>query len=238
MPRITRRSLLTFALAAALAAAPLFADPTDPPAAPATTSTRDTRPLGPATPREQAPLGARPATISGPGTLRTAASLAAVLALILAGAALFRRFASRHPSLAGSIGAGGKSPAGILEVVGRYPLGRGSTLVLLRLDTRILLLSQSVGAAGRGILRPGAASLNTLCEISTPDDVASILAKAREAEGDSMTARFQSLLSGISDADHAHADDPPPPKSPANDDDHPTIVVRTGSWATTGGGAA
>jgi hypothetical protein len=230
------RFLAPFALGALIAAAPLSADPpSPPPVAPATVSDRDTRPLGPASSPQLTSLS-HPASVSGPGTLRTAVSLAAVLALIIGGAALFRRFAAKHPSLAGSIGAGGKSPAGILEVVGRYPIARGSTLVLLRLDTRILLLSQTAGAAGRGLLRSGAASLSTLCEISAPNDVASILAKARDAEGDSMTARFQSLLSGLGAGQEPHADDTPPSTSPDTDDDRPAVVVRAGSWAATGGG--
>src|SRR5690606_3585685 len=133
---------------------------------------------------------------------------AGVLVVIFVGAGVFKRVVSKSPSLAASMGAGGKSPAGIIEIIGRYPFGRGGSLVLLRLDRRVLLLSQSSSSSGRGALRSGAASLSTLCEITAPDEVASILAKARDDEGESLAARFQSLLSGMS-----HESDEPRPAS-------------------------
>ena len=43
-------------------------------------------------------------------------------------------------------------------------------------------------------MRGGAASLTTLCEIRDPEEVASILVKTRDAEGDSMAERFRGLL--------------------------------------------
>jgi len=80
----------------------------------------------------------------------------------------------------------------VLEVLGRYPGARGCTLVLLKLDRRVLLLSQSAG--GRG----GAATFTTLAELDTPEDVASILMKTRAADGEAIESRFAEALEGFS----------------------------------------
>lgn len=109
------------------------------------------------------------------------------LILILAGLARLAARGRASTSLRAEFGAGGRSPAGLLEVIGRYPIARGATLVLLRLDRRILLLSMSSGLRG-------GTSFGTLCEVNDPEEVASILVHARDAEGDSMAERFRSLL--------------------------------------------
>jgi len=139
---------------------------------------------------EQSPLGAptnEPAQSAGPPSIgfdvaRTAASLAIVIALILALRLGLKRLAGGAGKLSGQFGAGGRAPSGILSVIGRYPIARGQTLVLLKLDTRILLLSQT------------SEGFQTLAEISDPDEVASILTKSRDEQGDSMASRFTSLL--------------------------------------------
>lgn len=227
MPSRTQRHLAGALLAIALGAA---AAPAQEPAP------RDTRPLGAARQVDASRSISTQAPDAGPGTLRMAVSLAGVLVVIFAGAAIFKRAVSKSPSLAASMGAGGKSPAGIIEIIGRYPVGRAGSLVLLRLDRRVLLLSQSSSSSGRGALRSGAASLSTLCEITAPDEVASILAKARDDEGESLAARFQSLLSGMSqDPD---APQPAPPPADPEPTHPPEIVVRTPAWAHARGGAA
>jgi flagellar biogenesis protein FliO len=121
--------------------------------------------------------------------LQTGLSLGAVLALALGAGWVIRSIAKRNSALGASLGAGGRSPAGILEILGRYPVGRGSTLILLKLDRRILLLSQT--AAGR----LGGGGFSTLAELTDPEEVASILVKARDQDGDSMAERFRSMLS-------------------------------------------
>lgn len=120
---------------------------------------------------------------------RTMLALGGVLALAVASGAVARRLARGQGGLRASLGAGGRAPAGIMEILGRYPVGRGSTLVLLKLDRRVLLLSQSAG----GRLGAGA-GMSTLCEITDPEEVASILVKSRDADGDSMSERFRSML--------------------------------------------
>lgn len=87
--------------------------------------------------------------------------------------------------LAAQLGAGGRSPAGVMEVLGRYPVSRGHTLVLLKLDRRVLLLGQSP------------AGFTALSELTDAEDVASILMKTADADGKSMTRRFGELLRGM-----------------------------------------
>jgi hypothetical protein len=121
---------------------------------------------------------------------QTVLALAGVLAIAILGGTLVRAAAKAQGGLRASLGAGGRAPAGILEVIGRYPIARGSSLILLKVDRRILLLSQST----QGRLGAGAA-FSTLCEIDDPEEVASLLVKARDVEGDSMAERFRGLLS-------------------------------------------
>lgn len=116
-------------------------------------------------------------------------SLAAVLGLIAVIAGLMRLL-GRHragSSLRAELGSGGRAPSGLMEVIGRYPMGRGLSLVLLRIERRIVLLSMSTGLRGGG-------NFTTLTEITDPEEVASILAHAQDAAGTSMAARFQNLL--------------------------------------------
>jgi len=124
------------------------------------------------------------------GSLKSMLGLGAVLILILGGAGGVRWLARRQGGLMASIGPGGRAPAGLLEVLGRYPVARGQTLVLIKLDRRVLLLSQSI--AGRG----GSSGFNTLAEFTDSDEVASILMKSREESGDSISHRFKSFLAG------------------------------------------
>jgi flagellar biogenesis protein FliO len=135
--------------------------------------------------------------------VQTSLSLGAVLALALGAAWVVRALAKRNSALGSALGAGGRAPAGILEILGRYPVGRGATLVLLKLDRRILLLSQNAG----GRMGSGA-GFTTLSEITDPEEVASILVKARDADGDSMAERFRSML-GRADRDLADAEAAP-----------------------------
>lgn len=94
-------------------------------------------------------------------------------------------------SLGASFGAGGRAPAGILEVLGRYPLARGLTLVLLKVDRRVLLLSQTRNG------RFGGLALSPICELDSPEDVASILLKVRDADSASLTNKFASVFRSL-----------------------------------------
>jgi flagellar biogenesis protein FliO len=143
--------------------------------------------------QESLPLGApsssgspEGAIVGAPSTITMLASLFAVVGLIILLGAIYKWLSSKAGGLAGQVGAGGKSPAGILNVLGRYPLGRGQTLVLLQVDRRVLLLCQSAsGRMGRVI------TTSTLSEIANPDEVASIIAKATGA-----SSEFGDVLTG------------------------------------------
>lgn len=156
--------------------------PTD--AAPASTSLGEI---------ESTPLGTPAAPISTPGAgddaaqsmsawARTAAALLATVGLAFAARAIVVRASRRTGGLAAALGPGGRAPSGLLEILGRFPVARGQSFVLLRLDRRVLLLGQS------------STGFTTLTEVSDPDEVASLLVKARDDEGASNATRFNELL--------------------------------------------
>lgn len=145
----------------------------------------------PLPPIEQRALGSDPETDSSAtqgvgGWVRTGLALGAVLGLMLVLRALMVR-ASRRSGLIGELGAGGRAPSGVLSVLGRYPVARGHSLVLLQLDTRVLLLEQSSDG------------FRTLTEVTEADEVASILMKTRDEEGASQAARFNAMLRDLED---------------------------------------
>lgn len=155
------------------------------------------KPLG--LPRQSA--GSQPIGTNGPTTpivlgkefVRTVATLAGVLMLIFALAHFYKKLARTRGGLSGQIGAGGRAPSGLVEVLGRYPISSGMTLVVLRFDRKVLLLSHAGRSRGKkGI--SGAGGMQTLCEVSSAEEVASILAKTRDAAGDSIAASFERSL--------------------------------------------
>ncbi|MCB9848445.1 MAG: flagellar biosynthetic protein FliO [Phycisphaeraceae bacterium] len=124
-----------------------------------------------------------PTTSGGGWGLRTALALAAVLGLIVLCKAAFVFLARRGGgSIAAQLGASGRAPSGLLSVLARYPVAKGTTLVLLRLDRRVLLLSQT------------SQGFTTLTEIDDPEEVATLIMRAEDEEGASMTRRFRSML--------------------------------------------
>ena len=142
--------------------------------------------------RDQAdrPGGAEPGVrplAAGEGWWRTAGALALVIAIVVLLGVAVRALGRRGGGLLGAIGPGGRAPAGILQVLGRYPIGRGQTLLLLKLDRRVLLLCQSFGARAGGA--------RTLCELTDPEEVASMLAFVSEADGRSLGAKFREAVS-------------------------------------------
>lgn len=132
----------------------------------------------------------------GSGWGQTVIALAGVLLLILGLAQFYKRLARTQGGLVGQFGAGGTAPTGILEVIGRYPIGTGMTLVVMKFDRRILLVAN--GAATRGKHARGS-SMNTLCELTDPEDVASILLKARSHSGETIARSFERALQEADD---------------------------------------
>lgn len=131
---------------------------------------------------------------TGLGVWQTIMCTGGVVALILGGRWFIVRTV-RSPlgssSVRSQLGVGGRAPSGLLFVLGRYPVSRGASLVLIQLDRRVLLLSQS------------GAGFQTLAELRDPEEVASIISKARDEEGESISARFSSLMRSF---DKRHAD--------------------------------
>lgn len=113
---------------------------------------------------------------------QTLGALILVISLALGLRAFIRTVSKRSGSVAGQLSAGGRAPAGVLSILGRYPVARGQTLVLLKLDRRILLLCQTQ------------AGFTTLSDIDDPDEVASILTRTQDAQGASMTKKFRDAL--------------------------------------------
>lgn len=127
--------------------------------------------------------------------------LGVVVGLMVLGAWVFRKAVRRGSSLAASLGAGGSAPSGVLEVLGRYPVARGQLLVLVKIDRRVLLLGH--GAPGKGGAGVGG-GFTTLCEISEPEEVASILQKVDDGSGQSFAAKFASTLREHGSGDGVH----------------------------------
>ena len=122
-------------------------------------------------------------TSDGGWGMQTVLALAAVIGLILLCKFGYTRVASRGGgSLAAQLGPAGRAPSGMLSVLARYPIAKGSTLVLLRLDRRVLLLSQT----NQGF--------STLAEITDPEEVAALIMRAEDEEGASLTRRFRTML--------------------------------------------
>ena len=132
----------------------------------------------------------------GDGWGQTIIALGGVLLLIFGVAQVFKRLARSQGGLAGKIGAGGNAPSGIIEVIGRYPITTGLTLVVLKFDRRVLLIASSSATRGK---HAKSASMQTLCELSDPEDVASILLKARSASGESIAHSFERALQDADD---------------------------------------
>lgn len=161
-------------------------EPAVPAAAAQNLPAQETRPLLAASTTNAAPAMLErntPAALesAGPSWLRVVGALAIVIAIIFAVRFTIRRVATTG-GLRGQFGAAGRAPSGVLEVLGRYPISRGQSLVLLRVDQRVLLLSQS----GSGF--------RTLANFDEPSDVASLLMRTRDDQSESLSGKFRQML--------------------------------------------
>lgn len=125
-----------------------------------------------------------------PSVWRTLIPLAGVVGVILLLAALVRRSARGSGGLLGAMGPGGRAPSGVLSVLGRYPVGGGCQFVLLKVDRRVLLLSQQTGWRSRS----KGSGFAVLTELTDPEEVASILVKTQDDKGTSIARRFGEYL--------------------------------------------
>ncbi|MBS0196855.1 MAG: hypothetical protein JSR77_08860 [Planctomycetes bacterium] len=156
------------------------------PSTPRVTNTVERKPLHvPATGAAAQKPAPTSSPVNGASLTSTTLALAAVLTLIFAVAAFIKRFAAKG-ALSG-LGLAARAPSGVVHVLARYPVQKGLCLVLLKVDRRVLVLSQSSVRGGT--------PLATLAEITQPEEVASILAKCGESTGESLAAKFQATLS-------------------------------------------
>jgi len=160
------------------------------------TREESTQPLGPET-------GPSPGSLAG-SALRTAGALALVVALMVGLSCLLRRAARTGGGVMTTLGPGGRAPSGVLSVLGRFPVGHGQQLVLLKVDRRVLLLAQQVG----GRRRAGGPGFSTLCEFSDPEEVASLLIKTQDEQQRSIAARFHDVLARHDGRFAQQGDDP------------------------------
>ncbi len=155
------------------------------------------------TQRESMPIGAPGAAaavpVGTPSTFRTVISLGVVVCLIVGGGVGVRVLAKMGVGKA--LGAAAGSPSGVVEVLARYPGGRGLTLVVLKIDRRVLLLGQVASTTGR------VESVNTLTTFDDATDVASLLSKTQDEQGHSLSAKFREMMSGLSGSGPTMADD-------------------------------
>ncbi|MEM1167382.1 MAG: flagellar biosynthetic protein FliO [Planctomycetota bacterium] len=132
------------------------------------------------------------------GWARTVGALAIVLGLIFGMKLVLQRSAGAIGGLRNSLGAGGRAPSGVVFVLGRYPIARGHSLVLMKVDRRVLVLDQS------------SSGFRTLTEIVDAEEVASILVKTRDEEGESMASKFGEMLRSVErDPSFGEANDSP-----------------------------
>lgn len=111
-----------------------------------------------------------------------------VLSMVVLMALGLRKLARMGGGVAGALGAGGRAPSGIVEVLGRYPIARGQTLVLLKVDRRVLVLNHALPS------KHHAGGFTTLSQFDDASDVASILMKVSEAEGLALANQFDAAL--------------------------------------------
>lgn len=110
--------------------------------------------------------------------------LGIVLLVIFVGMGLLQRLLRAG----GHLTSGVRAPAGVMEMLGRYPVGRGQNLLLIKLDQRVLLIGQTLAS------RAGSGTLSTLTEVAAGEDVASILLKVSESESTGPASAFNRML--------------------------------------------
>jgi len=73
-------------------------------------------------------------------------------------------------------------PSGIVEILARYPVSRGQSMIVVRFGRQIVLTHHAGG------------TMTTLCEISDPDEVARMLARLEAGASGRDAERFRTML--------------------------------------------
>lgn len=106
--------------------------------------------------------------------MRVVGALAAVIGLLLVVRTVVRR--------AGMMVGGTERPSGVMEILARYPVGRGQQLILLKLARRIVLLHQS------------GTSMAALSEMTDRDEVAATLSRLEAGSSARGAAKFRTMF--------------------------------------------
>ncbi len=77
-----------------------------------------------------------------------------------------------------------RAPSGVIESLARYPFGKGQSLVLLKIDSRVILVSQTTTGT------------TLVTDFREPEEVASLLRKVSDSDGESFNRKLESLLRG------------------------------------------
>ena len=123
------------------------------------------------------------------GVLGDKLALFGALVVVLGLLVLLRVFLRRVPGLL----AGGGQPSGVLEILARYPVGRGQSLMILKLARRVLLVHQA------------GTSMHTLTEVTGEDEVASLLSRMEAGSRSRDAVRFRSALRTFQQEHEGHA---------------------------------
>lgn len=114
------------------------------------------------------------------GTFGEAGRVAGALAVVIGIALLLRTILVR--TRRGLSALGGDRPSGVLEILARFPIARGQQLLVLKLGRR-LVLTHHAGA-----------TMQSLCEVSDPDEVASLLGRMEAGSSGASADRFREVL--------------------------------------------
>jgi len=155
-------------------------------------------PLGQPTESLSAAEGAPEPGSGDLGVVQTVGSLGLVVALIVGVAAGAKWLAKKQGGLAAQLGAGGRAPSGVAEVLARYPLARGQSIVLMRIGQRVLVTFHATGGKN-------GPTMTRLSEIVDPEEIADLLVKTREAEAEDAQNRFSEAIAA---AESRHVDVP------------------------------
>jgi flagellar biogenesis protein FliO len=105
---------------------------------------------------------------------RVLGALGLVVGLIIITRILLRR--AGHSFLAA------RRPSGVVEILARYPIGRGEHIMLLKLVRRVVLLHRA------------GSTMTVLTEIADPDEVAMLLARVEAGSSSRHADQFHELL--------------------------------------------
>jgi flagellar biogenesis protein FliO len=115
-------------------------------------------------------------SFSGSWVLQTLSALAIVLALVF----LVRTVMQRLSGIKTTNG-----PHGMIEVLGHWPVGPRTQVVLLRVMDRVVVAAQS------------SSGMDHLLTIEEPNEVASLLAQVTAERGGTVSNKFQRLLQNV-----------------------------------------